>query len=871
MDRRTSIKALAVGAITPAALLGRLGKPGQAATFESQWDRWPDVRWAGPAYWGNRLQDWHLREGEVECQSAGPNRTLHLLTHRLGEARSAFETSADVRLLDPQAASPGYVGFRVGAKGPFEDYRSAAVFGEGLDVGLASDGRLVIGEERGETDVRLDAPVRLRLAAEPQGAGYRLTLEARAEGEAEPLASLTAEGVPADALVGNVALVSHFEGEALDDEPTRPTARFAHWTMEGEKVVHDGEATFGPVCFAQYTLHRGTLKMTAQLAPIEEIQGSEVALEIEEEGAWKEIGRSAVDPLARIARFRVEDWDRQADVPYRVRVTLPLQGGREDFFYAGTIAQEPVESDQVKAAVFSCNADHGFPDSDVVAHVQKHQPHLAVFLGDQYYEGSGAFGIQVEPAEKAVLDVLYRWYLFGWSYRDLFRHIPSACIPDDHDVYHGNIWGEGGADAPVDPDDWGYGTQDQGGYKMPPAWVNAVHRAQTSHLPDPYDPTPVKQGIDVYYTGWDYGGVSFAVVEDRKFKSAPGNVLPPEAAPVNGYLTNLDFDIQAHRDFPNAHLLGERQMRFLDDWSQDWGGGAKMKVVLSQTNFCAAHTLPTGSTNDRAVPSLPIPAPGEYVEGDAPVTDMDTNGWPQNGRDEALRLLRKAFAFHIAGDQHLASVMQYGVDDFGDAGFAFTGPALNNIWPRRWWPPLDQKQAELPGKPAYAGSFFDAFGNRLTMHATANPRQTGLEPAIIYDRVTGYGIVTFDKAQRTIRIECWPRYADPETDPDGQYEGWPLTIRQEDNYGRPAQTHLPELRITGLTDPVIQVIDEADGEAVYSLRLEGETYRPKVFREGTYTVKIGDGARWLATREGVAATSADEAEPLEITVDSSSG
>ena len=35
--------------------------------------------------------------------------------------------------------------------------------------------------------------------------------------------------------------------------------------------------------------------------------------------------------------------------------------------------------------------------------------------------------------------------------------------------------------------------------------------------------------------------------------------------------------------------------------------------------------------------------------------DFDANGWPQTGRNRALRAMRKAFAFHIAGDQHLVA------------------------------------------------------------------------------------------------------------------------------------------------------------------------------------------------------------------------
>ena len=110
-----------------------------------------------------------------------------------------------------------------------------------------------------------------------------------------------------------------------------------------------------------------------------------------------------------------------------------------------------------------------------------------------------------------------------------------------------------------------------------------------------------------------------------------------------------------------------------------------MKAVLSQTNFCTVATLPEGVTTDDVVPQLEIPPPGEYVAGDAPTPDMDSDGWSGHGRDEAVRAIRKCFALHIAGDQHLASTIHYGVEEYGDSGFAFAGPALNNVWPRRWW------------------------------------------------------------------------------------------------------------------------------------------------------------------------------------------
>jgi len=370
-------------------------------------------------------------------------------------------------------------------------------------------------------------------------------------------------------------------------------------------------------------------------------------------------------------------------------------------------------------------------------------------------------------------------------------------------------------------------------------YVKMVERAQTSHLPDPYDPTPVEQNIGVYYTRWDYGGVSFAILEDRKFKSAPANVLPDEAQVFNGWIQNPEFDVRKYRNLPEAQLLGDRQMNFLEDWVEDWSGASYMKVVLSQTNFAAVHTIPESAGSGSVIPSLPMPEPGEYVHGDKMSVDMDSNGWPQERRDEVLRLLRKCSAFHIAGDQHLATVVRHGIDEFGDAGYSFTGPALNNIWPRRWWPPADLCEAPLEGGPAYGGDYRDGFGNRVTVHAAASPRNTGLEPKILRDRVTGYGIVVFDPMSETIRVECWPRQTDPKAPGAEQFEGWPITIHREDGDGRTPIGFLPTIEIVGLDDAVILVRNDR-GSLIYARRIRGRTFRPPVFEPGIYVVRVGD-------------------------------
>lgn len=813
-----------------------------SAPMRSRWSEWPDMPWVGPAFWGNRLQDWQIAEGKVECVYSGSNRNLHCLTHQLDEDAQAFATSVDVEVLNRTDSEHDYVGFRLGVRASdepcpvtFVDYRRAAVYGEGVDVGVTTDGRLFIGENLGTQSVALTAPIRLELRGKAEGRGYELALSAIDTSDGRQIDRVTDDRIDAEDLAGNVALVAHFDSEESGSDTS--SARFSDWRLAGSRVVAHPGQVYGPILFAQYTLDRGVLKLTAQLAPVATISGHTVSLQIREGGRWECLEETTVHELARTAHFRIEDWAYADDVPYRICVELPLRERTEEYVYEGTIAAEPVAADPMKAAMFSCNQDHGFPDTEVVHNVARHHPDMAMFLGDQFYEGFGGFGVErSRDLEKATLDYLRKWYMFGWSYRDLFRHVPSVFIPDDHDVFHGNIWGQGGKAANVEE---GYGgvAHDTGGYQMPAEWVNMVERTQTSHLPDPYDPTPVEQGIGVYYTDWNYGGVSFAVLEDRKFKPAPGNVLPAEV--VNGFVQDEDFDITEYYDI-DAELLGERQEAFLEAWVRDWSHGAQMKVVLSQSPFCGAHTLPEGAKTDSMAPGRPIPKRGEYPAGDTPAEDMDTNGWPPKKRDKALRTIRKTFALHVAGDQHLASVIQYGVDAFGDAGFVFTLPALNNTWPRRWWPTVEEDHQPLMGRPTYTGHFKDAFGNRMTVLAVRNPVQTSRIPAIIYDRVTGYGILHFDKKNRSVRLECWPRYVDPIAEPHGQYEGWPITIEQQENYGRQARGFLPEFNVNGLEHPVVEVFNQDAGELEYALRINGRSFKPKVFEEALYRVRIGD-------------------------------
>jgi len=546
------------------------------------------------------------------------------------------------------------------------------------------------------------------------------------------------------------------------------------------------------ICFALYTVHNNTMKMTAQLYPLKEGEDRNVQLQIKKGRKFKQIAKAKVIEDGWTALFRVENWDTTKDIEYR------LTHGK-NAYYTGTIRKDPADKDTIVVAAFTGNSiypGHGgdIPKTDIVENIKKLQPDLLFFSGDQVYDHNRHYAY---------------WLKFGRDFGEIIRNIPTVTIPDDHDVGHANLWGAGGKKSNTR-------AGHDGGYAAPVEYVKMVERAQTSHLPDPYDPTPIQRGIGVYYTALTVGRVSFAIIEDRKFKSGPQGLVPRQG-PRPDHIRNPNYDPKSV-DVPGAKLLGERQLKFLRDWGADWRG-SDMKCVLSQTVFCGGAHL-HGSRKNRLH------------------ADLDSNGWPQTGRNKALREIRKAFAFMIAGDQHLGTIVHHGVDEWNDSGYSLCVPSIANLY-LRWWAPLEQGKNRDEGMPEYLGEFLDGFGNKITMLAVANPGEMENHDKLT-TRSAGFGVVKFNKKRREITVECWPRNIDIADPAARQYPHWPRTIKQQDNYGRKAVAYLPTIKVDGMKDPVVQVIDESDGEIVYTIRIKGTSLRPKVFEAGTYTIKVGE-------------------------------
>jgi alkaline phosphatase D len=734
--------------------------------------------WLGPSYWANRLQDWRLHDGRLECLTGAAGdevRTVAVLTREVRSGAGSVHCRVRAGLMtDPGAA--GFCGFLIGAGGGDLDYRAAALvqkasgIGGGLLCTYESDGRVRFREHASEAQplefAELPAEstpakpaardVVLRLDLVPAGAGgFDLKLSAW-DPQGGLLAGAVRRGVPEREILGGLLLVS-------SPPPGRNGARY--WFRDlrcgGEKLASHPERAWGPVLGALYSLNGGVLKLSAQLAPVGEQDPQTVRLEYRPSsgGDWRQGPAGTIEP-GYTALFRLENWDSSQDWEYRVLYA--------DAAYTGMVRRDPGSSRALTIAHFSCTIAAGrnleggpgvpelpaaellgrytsrnlyFPHAELVRHAAGHRPDLLVFAGDQLYEGNPT---RRDDSETPTLDYLYKWYLWIWSFRELTRNTPAIVQTDDHDVYHGNLWGNGGRAAPQRD-------QNRGGYRCSAEFVNLVQRTQCGHNPDPFDPAPVDRGVTVYYGSFRYGGVGFAILEDRKFKTAP--------------LQGADLDVH------EAELLGERQEKFLEQWAKDWAG-VSAKICLAQTLFACVQTSPAGR----------------------PLNDFDSNGYPKLGRDRAIELLREAGALMLAGDQHLATLVRHGLDTFTDGVVQFTGPAAGSSW-QRWFEPA--RPLANAGGP-HTGDFVDAFGNKVRVLAVANPkvsfreyrrhrpgRSQGLGDRKL--KSEGYGIIRVDHQARAFVIECWPWNVDPQAPGARQFPGWPHRLRFEDSDGRRLQ------------------------------------------------------------------------------------
>ena len=726
--------------------------------------------WLGEQFWGNRLQDWQRVGNELQCTREGKDfeaRTVSLLTRQLNNSLQSGRIKATVRNLTP--GENGFCGFLLGvgkgeltAKGAALAQRAGGVNG-GIIAAFDSGGKLSFRQFDDENKaLKFETINRELFNLKQYQDGAKITLDCHLDpidsehfdirlvatdaDTAQELGFALLHKVPAEQLQGGISLLS-------SSEPLVAGARWGFSDIEtgGAKITQNNSNTLGPVVGCMYTVNKNILKLTCQLMPVDTQVLAKLRLEYQREGQQQwQLGATAPIEDGFVARFRLSNWDYLN--AYKYRVVDPKKP--DTALYSGIVAADPQISKEFTIALYSCiiptsksldNTHYTpliakereigrytkdnilFPHTELVENAAYHQPDMFVFCGDQYYETYPTRYGRHTPDAK--LDTLYKWYLWYWAFADSIKDKPTIILADDHDVLQGNLWGDGGENSELPK-------EEDGGFKWDKDLIRMVYRIQHGHNPDPYDPTPIKYDIPVAYAAFEYGGISFAIVEDRKFKTPP--------------------DYKVNKLATTGELLGQRQEAFLKAWQSMHPG--KPKVCITASMWGSPQTDENGEA----------------------LIDYDSNGYPADGRTRAVKLVSEANALVIAGDQHLGLLAYQGINRFDDGSLFFAGPASAAFW-QRWFEPkvalTNQRNNDMN-----TGDFTDSFGNKMRVLAAANPKITHTEFArqnntwgkFLADRELkseGYGIIKVNHQAKHYQLECWEWSTNPAT--GKQFAGWP--------------------------------------------------------------------------------------------------
>ena len=295
-------------------------------------------------------------------------------------------------------------------------------------VGLTAAAHLVVGDHISQLKLDPFEPTDITIRGMVGASADELAVTATQKGGNTVDLKTT---LPAGKLRGSLCLVAQKKGA---------TWNFGQWSLEGKAVVKHPERAVGPIIWTQYTLQDdGTLKLLAQMVPLEKIDSQKAVLQFKEDEKWKTITTATLEPLSSTFLFRLDKLNTDKPIAYRVQYT------HRDFKYhwAGAIRSIPTKN-EFTLGVFNC--DHGelFPQDTMVRNVTIQNPDMLFFAGDQIYGNMDNVKVIRKPLESARLSYLSKYYQFGLTWRSLLKDRPSVIIPDDHDVFMGNVWGDRG-------------------------------------------------------------------------------------------------------------------------------------------------------------------------------------------------------------------------------------------------------------------------------------------------------------------------------------------------------------------------------------------------------------------------------------------
>jgi len=762
----------------------RCSSEDDSVLYESKLPKGIKRHWISEYFWANRLEDWQLSNGRIECINAKlPLRTVHLLPYSISTDSGSVHLEVEIGTISDNDSLKitDFAGIMLGAGDANDDFRKRALIhgvhtqSSGIIAAISGNGKILFldGANHGEL-LNLAAAEEisvlkyskeglfLQIDIKPEGDGYSILLSIIDKKSGSTLSYGKIMGIDRKKIQGNIALVAN-GGRDINDA----SFWFQNLTIKGNKLSYKPQETISPIVGTLFTNFDSELNLIAQFMPLARQDSKEVTLEVTQysKEQWQTLAKAKIDTFSFSAKFKVKLPNPELIYQYRVVYNAKGEDEPKLFYYNGIIPKNVEKQNLVKLALFnntffsdkqltSPNFDFTqnnllFPNKLLTSDIKKQKPDLCVFFGGQVTEKTFEVASYSSFYELKI-NYLYKWYLWFWQFGELTAKYPSILLPNNTDYFSSHL--ETNKKEAL--------SQRLKDKKDAQDFLKLVYTTQC------YSNTFAStEDFDLKNTSFKFGNINFAFLAN--------NLVDTAQSQLNPLLVDT---------LPNPYE------NFLKYWTADWQH-SEIKAILTHFPIVAFDSL-NSVAHRIAAQENPL-----------------------------IKLAQQNMASLISPSNNQSNLIKHGIKSFGDASYNYFVPSLTSNGY------MNNQNAD----------FYNT--QNIKLKFLAIPEATIKNQN---KRYLAYGIVKFNKFQSTTDFENRTLEIDLENNVE-KFTSWNKTISINNNYVENSAVYLPTIKVKGTTTPpTYYIYDNKTREFIYALKAKDIKFKPKVFYWGTFDVEIYD-------------------------------
>ncbi len=767
-------------------LSSRCSSEGDSIEYESNLPKGIKRHWISEYFWANRLEDWQLSNGRIECINAKlPLRTVHLLPYSISTDSGSVHLEVEIGTISDNDSLKitDFAGIMLGAGDLNDDFRKRALIhgahtpSSGIIAAVNGNGKILFldGANHGELlnlaaaeEISVlkysKAGLFLQIDITPEGDGYSVLLSIIDKKSGSTLSYAKVIGIDRKKIQGNIALVAN-GGRDLNDA----SFWFENLIVKGNKLSYKSNETISPIVGTHFTNFDSQLNLLAQFMPLSRQDSKEVVLEITQysKEQWQTIGKAKIDTFSFTAKFQIPIPNPDLIYQYRIAYKAKGEGEPKMIYYKGIIPKNVEKQNLVKLALFSntfftdkhlTNTNFDFTQSNLLLpnkllnqDIQKQKPDLCVFFGGQVNEHTLEVA-SYSSFYELKMNYLYKWYLWFWQFGELTAKYPSILLPNNTD-YFISIQENNKKEAL---------TQKLKDKKDAEDFLKLVSSTQCFS-----NKFVSNENYDLKNGSFKFGNINFAFLANNR----------------------IDTTLLLLKSLPNDTLPNPHE-NFLLRWTSDWQH-SEIKAILTH---------------------YPI------LQFDSLNSVAHRTGTPDYS---LIKLAQQNIATIISPSSTSSNLIKHGIKFFGDASYNYFAPnLLTNGY-------MNNQNAD----------FYTLQNEKLRFLTISEPTKTNEQIKYL-----SYGIVKFNKFQSTTDFENRTLEINIEAKSE-QFTSWNKTVSIPNNYVENSVVYLPIIKVKGTsTPPTYYIYDNKTREFIYTARAKDLKFKPKVFYWGTFDVEIFDHA-----------------------------